>query len=82
MNIRLFKWHRALELAVEYKTHVDTVLAYRQRFLKSIGKAESDGRFIQYDGKVKIDWDAIKAKQAAEKEKESKRKGSSNKSFK
>ena len=30
MNIRLFKWERALELAAQHKMHVDTVLAYRQ----------------------------------------------------
>ena len=29
MNIKLFRWDRALELALQHKTHVDTVLAYR-----------------------------------------------------
>jgi hypothetical protein len=29
MNVRLFRWHRALELSVKYKTHTDTVLGYR-----------------------------------------------------
>lgn len=36
MNIRLFRWERALDLAVRNKTHVDTVLAYRQRYMDSI----------------------------------------------
>ena len=35
MNIRQFKWGRALDLAVEHKTHVDTVLGYRQKYLES-----------------------------------------------
>jgi intraflagellar transport protein 80 len=33
MNIKLYRWERALDIAVNNKTHVDTVIAYRQRFL-------------------------------------------------
>ena len=33
MNIKMYKWDRALEIAVQNKTHVDTVVAYRQRYL-------------------------------------------------
>lgn len=29
MNIKLFRWERALDIAVQHKTHVDTVVAYR-----------------------------------------------------
>jgi intraflagellar transport protein 80 len=29
LNIKLYKWDRALEIAVENRTHVDTVIAYR-----------------------------------------------------
>jgi len=75
MNIRLFRWERALELAVKNQTHVDTVLAYRQRFLQQNGRKETNVKFIQLEGKVEIDWDAIKKKKAAEKEKESRRAG-------
>lgn len=39
---------RALELAVKHKTHVDTVLAYRQKFLDDFGKKETNQRFLQY----------------------------------
>lgn len=39
--------HRALELAVQYKSHVDTVLGYRQRHLAAFGKSETDARFLQ-----------------------------------
>ena len=34
LNIKLYKWDRALAIAVENKTHVDTVIAYRQRYLQ------------------------------------------------
>ena len=29
MNIKMYKWERALMIAVENRTHVDTVVAYR-----------------------------------------------------
>lgn len=39
---------RALELAVKHKTHVDTVLAYRQKYLDDFCKKETNQRFLQY----------------------------------
>ncbi|XP_060098406.1 intraflagellar transport protein 80 homolog isoform X2 [Heteronotia binoei] len=48
VNINLYNWERALELAVKHKTHVDTVLAYRQKFLGDFGKKETNQRFLQY----------------------------------
>lgn len=38
MNIKLYHWDRALELAQNYKVHLDTVVAYRKRYLERIGK--------------------------------------------
>jgi len=34
MNIKLYRWERALDLAISNKTHVDTVIAYRGKFLE------------------------------------------------
>uniref|UniRef100_A0A8C7YCK0 Intraflagellar transport 80 homolog (Chlamydomonas) n=1 Tax=Oryzias sinensis TaxID=183150 RepID=A0A8C7YCK0_9TELE len=48
VNIDLFNWERALELAVKHKTHVDTVLAYREKFLQKFGKKETNKRFLHY----------------------------------
>ncbi|XP_066203774.1 intraflagellar transport protein 80 homolog isoform X3 [Saccopteryx leptura] len=62
ININLYNWERALELAVKYKTHVDTVLAYRQKFLETFGKQESNKRYLQYAEGLQIDWEKIKAK--------------------
>ncbi|XP_067400467.1 intraflagellar transport protein 80 homolog isoform X1 [Emydura macquarii macquarii] len=62
INIHLFNWDRALELAVKHKTHVDTVLGYRQKFLEDFGKKETNKRFLQYAGGLEVDWDKIKAK--------------------
>ncbi|XP_007946963.1 intraflagellar transport protein 80 homolog [Orycteropus afer afer] len=62
ININLYNWERALELAVKYKTHVDTVLAYRQKFLETFGKQETNKRYLQYAEGLQIDWEKIKAK--------------------
>ncbi|XP_072771128.1 intraflagellar transport protein 80 homolog isoform X2 [Nerophis lumbriciformis] len=62
VNIDLFNWQRALELAVKHKTHVDTVLAYREKFLQTFGRKESNKRFLQYAKGVEVDWDKIQAK--------------------
>lgn len=43
---------RALELAVKHKTHVDTVLAYRQKFLQKFGRKETNKRFLEYSEAV------------------------------
>ncbi|XP_037765386.1 intraflagellar transport protein 80 homolog isoform X3 [Chelonia mydas] len=62
VNISLYNWDRALELAVKHKTHVDTVLGYRQKFLEDFGKKETNKRFLQYAEGLEVDWDKIKAK--------------------
>ncbi|PWA20251.1 hypothetical protein CCH79_00003920 [Gambusia affinis] len=62
VNIDLFNWNRALELAVKHKTHVDTVLAYRGKFLQTFGRKETNKRFLQYSEGVEVDWQRIQAK--------------------
>lgn len=62
VNIDLFNWERALELAVKHKTHVDTVLAYREKFLQKFGRKETNKRFLQYAEGVEVDWEKIQAK--------------------
>ncbi|KAM4771325.1 intraflagellar transport protein 80 homolog [Rhinophrynus dorsalis] len=62
LSIDSYNWERALELAVKYKTHVDTVLAYRQKYLDDFSKKETNKKFLQYAEGVEVDWDKIKAK--------------------
>nr|KAG5699070.1 hypothetical protein BaRGS_017753 [Batillaria attramentaria] len=38
----------ALELAVKHKTHVDTILGYRQKYLARFDRKETNKRFLQY----------------------------------
>eukprot|EP00466_Bigelowiella_natans_P016493 jgi/Bigna1/37415/e_gw1.19.155.1 len=86
LNIRIFRWRRALELASNYHgkmpiSHVDTVVGYRQKHLAAFARKETDPRFLQIMSKVKIDWNAIKNKEAQENAielKSSNRKGSEN----
>lgn len=52
MNIELYRWNRALDLAVKYRTHLDTVLGYRDRFLQRFAKKETDSKYMQYAKEV------------------------------
>lgn len=62
MNIKLYRWDRALDLAVKHNTHLDTVVGYRQQYLEQVNKQESNDRFKQYAGEVTVDWEAINQK--------------------
>ena len=73
MNVRLFKWNRALDLAINNKVHVDTVLYYRKKY--NNGKKETDARFIQYFSEVELDEEALKKKREQEREQEESRSG-------
>ncbi|XP_053544624.1 intraflagellar transport protein 80 homolog isoform X2 [Ictalurus punctatus] len=77
IHIDLFNWDRALELAVKHKTHVDTVLAHRQKFLQDFGKEETNKRFLQYSEGVEVDWEKIQSKIEMELAKERERAASS-----
>ncbi|XP_019850408.1 PREDICTED: intraflagellar transport protein 80 homolog [Amphimedon queenslandica] len=69
MNMELFQWERALDLAIRHKTHVDTVLAFRQKYLEEIDSKETVKKFQQYTEKIAIDWDKVIAKVTLEHEK-------------
>ncbi len=45
----------ALDLAVQHKTHIDTVLHYRSRYLAGLDQKETDKRFLQLAADVKVD---------------------------
>ncbi|XP_005092728.1 intraflagellar transport protein 80 homolog [Aplysia californica] len=73
LNVQLYNWDRALELAVKHKTHVDTVLGYRQKFLARFDKEETNKRFLQYKEGIDVDWDNINSKIEMEYQKERER---------
>lgn len=70
LNIKLYKWDRALEIAVNNKTHVDTVIAYRKRFLQMYQREETNDKFKQFAKDIQVDWETVKTKIRADKERE------------
>jgi intraflagellar transport protein 80 len=54
LNLNLFRWTRALDLALKHKVHVETVLAYRQKYLQSFDREEVNPKFLQYFKQVTI----------------------------
>lgn len=75
LNIKLCNWERAMDLAVQYKQHQDTVLMYRQRFLHAANQQESNPRFVQLNDSLVVDAAAIKKKTDEERVKEAQRPG-------
>ena len=54
LNIELYRFTRALDLAVKYKQHLDIVLAYRNRYLTQFNKMEGDTKFLAYKAEVRF----------------------------
>uniref|UniRef100_A0A061RJ59 Intraflagellar transport protein 80-like n=1 Tax=Tetraselmis sp. GSL018 TaxID=582737 RepID=A0A061RJ59_9CHLO len=75
MALTLFQWDHALELAVAHKTHVDTVLFHRARYLAASGQQERNKRFLQYMDQVEVDEASVRAKIRHELETEAARPG-------
>lgn len=68
LNIKMYKWDRALEIAVNNKTHVDTVVAYRKRFLQMYQREETNEKFKQFSKDFQVEWETVKTKIRADKE--------------
>ncbi|XP_057652979.1 intraflagellar transport protein 80 homolog [Diorhabda carinulata] len=66
MNINLYDWNRALDLAIKHKTHIDTVLYLRQKYLDGLGKPENNNKFTNLNDTVKIDKEKVEQKLAME----------------
>ena len=72
MNIKLYRWERAMDIATKNNTHVDTVLAYRSKFLQQHSKEEDieSIKKLTSANNFNTDWSVIKLKIRQEKEKE------------
>lgn len=73
MHMRLFNWERALQIAKERKTHLDTVLYERDKYLTSTGRTETVPEYIELSNSVQIDSALIRDKVKQEHEKEAAR---------
>lgn len=58
MNIKLYRWERAIDLAVKHSVHIDTVMYFRNQYLESMNKTEDNPKFREHSG-LPIDWDQI-----------------------
>ncbi|KAI0222256.1 hypothetical protein LSAT2_026501 [Lamellibrachia satsuma] len=56
----------ALELAKKHRTHVDTVMAYRKKYLDKFDKSETNHQFLQLKDEITIDWEKIRTKMEME----------------
>nr|CEL64171.1 TPA: intraflagellar transport 80 family protein [Neospora caninum Liverpool] len=70
--MEVHRWQEALDLATAYKTHVDTVVAHRKKFLDGFGLSETDSKFKAALQATEIDWSAIQAKIRMDTEREEK----------
>ncbi|GLV42372.1 Outer segment 5 [Carabus blaptoides fortunei] len=61
-NIQMHNWNRALDLAVKHKTHIDTVLFLRQKYLQTINKEENNVKFLKLKDSVTVDENKISEK--------------------
>ena len=75
MNVNLFNWDRALELALAQRTHIDTVLYHRRNFLRLGGRSEGHAKFLQLMQEIQVDEEAIQRKAMQEEEDERNRPG-------
>ena len=60
VNVRTFRWDRALQLAQKHEAHVATVLLERSKYLARAGKAETDKQFQQCNAEVEVDEKSVK----------------------
>ncbi|KAI6204717.1 Intraflagellar transport protein 80-like protein [Aphelenchoides besseyi] len=72
LNIEMFKFEKALDLAVKHKMHVDSVLGYRARYLNETGRKETDSRFLKQLSTVEVDWQHIRETIQADAERDEK----------
>lgn len=71
MNIKLYRWDRAVQLVKKLKAHADILLAFRERYLRQMDVDETNETYKQLKKHVgEYKWEDIEEKIAAEKEKE------------
>jgi intraflagellar transport protein 80 len=59
LNVELFRWSRALELALKHRYLVEAVLAHRQQYLDEFGQNEHDPKFLQALSQYQFDLNSV-----------------------
>ncbi|ETN75681.1 hypothetical protein NECAME_12181 [Necator americanus] len=52
LNVIMLRWSRALDLAIKYKSFLEIVMGFRQRYLEKLGREETDEKFLRHKGDV------------------------------
>lgn len=82
MNLNLFRFSRALELAQRYKVCLDIVCFYRKKYLQTFQREENDPKFIQaFQQATALEEEEIRRREQQEIDEESQRYGGSSRSL-
>ena len=73
-NVSAHRWRRALELATKHKTHADTVVYYRNKYLERAGREETDPMFREVAQGLEVDEEAVLLKVERERKNEHRKK--------
>ena len=52
LNVKMFRWERALDIALKNKKWLEIAIGYRQRYLQQMGKKETDQRYLKHQSEV------------------------------
>ena len=55
VNVRTFRWERALQLAQKHSKHIATVLSERRKYLSNLGTTETNKQFQLCNAEVVVD---------------------------
>ena len=80
MRVRLFDWDRALDLAVQHKTHVDTVIYHRNKYLEHLGRRETNQKFVEVL-RLGVNEEQVLMKVEQEREREAQRPGADEREY-
>lgn len=61
VSIVAHNWDRALELALRHKSHIDTVLYQRKKYLDALEKIETNEKFLRLQSEIELDEEKMAA---------------------
>ncbi|CAI4226047.1 unnamed protein product [Auanema sp. JU1783] len=66
LNVKMFRWDRAIDMAIAHRKYLEIVMGYRQRYLKEMKRNETDPKYLKYSSEVEIDFEHIRELISAE----------------
>lgn len=53
LNVKMFRWERALDIALKNRKWLEIAIGYRQRYLQQMGKKETDARYLKHQSEAR-----------------------------